>query len=201
MQTLERARWAGSKHGYCRWLAGVLGEQKVGWLSTAKGRGMTPETRGTRPPGGNDLVELGLGRSIGHKRVPKKATRGDPLSTCSRLSLWNGRDRTVNNTSEAAVAGSLPFGGDAVEMGVDLESSGKRATAFRRFNASPECLGTHTHTGGGRRADGTGNGDWGRWGGRGREGAKLARVMPSRKPGDGESLGTSGYLPKAAFTT
>lgn len=45
MQTLERARWAGSKHGYCRWLggggeaAGVLGEQKVGWVSTAKGRG------------------------------------------------------------------------------------------------------------------------------------------------------------------
>lgn len=72
MQTLERARWAGSKHGYCRWLAGVLGEQKVGWLSTAMGRGMTPETRGTRPPGGNDLVELGLGRSIGHKRVPRR---------------------------------------------------------------------------------------------------------------------------------
>lgn len=170
MQTLERARWAGSKHGYCRWLAGVLGEQKVGWLSTAKGRGMTPETRGTRPPGGNDLVELGLGRSIGHKRVPKKAPMGDPLSTCSRHSLWNGRDRTVNNTSEAAAAaGSLPFGGDADEKGVDLESFEKRATAFGRFNASPECLGTHTHTGGGRRADGTGTGTGGDGGGRERE--------------------------------
>lgn len=118
---------------------------KSGLVVDCEGEGDGTRNQRTRPPGGNDLVELGLGRSIGHKRVPKKAPRGDPLSTCSRRSLWNGRDRTVNNTSEAAVAGSLPFGGDAVEMGVDLESFGKRATAFGRFNASPECLGTHAH--------------------------------------------------------
>jgi hypothetical protein len=31
-------------------------------------------------------------------------------------------------------------------MGVDLESFEKRATAFGRFNACPDCLGAHTYT-------------------------------------------------------
>lgn len=200
MQTLERARWAGSKHGYCRWLAGVLGEQKVGWLSTAKGRGMTPETRGTRPPGGNDLVELGLGRSIGHKRVPKKAPMGDPLSTCSRRSLWNGRDRTVNNTSEAAAAGSLPLGGDAVEMGW-ARSRLKSVPLLLAVSMPVQNVWAHTRTlevGDGLTGRGRGLGEMGEGE---REGAKLARVVPSRKPGDGEALEPQvTCLPKTALT-
>lgn len=56
---------------------------KSGLVVDCEGEGMTPETRGTRPPGGNDLVELGLGRSIGHKRVPRRR-RGE---TRCRLAL------------------------------------------------------------------------------------------------------------------
>lgn len=79
--------------------------------------------------------------------------------------------------------------GDAVEMGVGLESFEKRATAFGRFNASPDCLGTHSHTHtmgvltGQGRGRGRGLGETGRGEG---EGAKLARAPPSRRPGDGE---------------
>lgn len=159
MQTLERARWAGSKHGYCRWLAGVLGEQKVGWLSTAKGRGMTPETRGTRPPGGNDLVELGLGRSIGHKRVP----RGRRGETRYRVALdvhyGNGRRQDSKQYVRGGGGGCTACGGgDAVQIGVGLESFEKRATAFGRFNACPECLGAHTYNNGGWVTGWTGRG-------------------------------------------
>lgn len=35
------------------------------------------------------------------------------IECCSRRSLWNGEDRTVNNTSEAAEVDSLPVGDDA----------------------------------------------------------------------------------------
>lgn len=105
-------------------LAGGEGARRaksgLGCRSTAKGRGMTPEpeTRGTRPPGGNDLVELGLGRSIGHKRVPRKVPRRDPLSSRS-LDVHYGMDghSTVNNTSEAAVGSLAVVADDAVEKG------------------------------------------------------------------------------------
>lgn len=150
MQTLERARWAGSKHGYCRWLAGVLGEQKVGWQSTAKGRGMTPETRGTRPPGGNDLVELGLGRSIGHKRVP----RGRRGETRYRVALdvhyGNGQGQDSKQYVRGGGGGcTARDGGDAVEMGVGLESFEKACHCFWPFQCLSRMSGrAHIHNGG-----------------------------------------------------
>lgn len=181
MQTLERARWAGSKHGCCRWLAGVLGEQKVGWLSTAKGRGMTPESRGTRPPGGNDLVELGLGRSIGHERVPRRR-RGETRCRAA-LDVHYGMDGTGQQTIRQRRRRWVrcPLVVVMLLRWVWTWSRLKSVpTAFGRFNACPECLGTHARTRTrtyaqwrwARRADGTGDGDWGRWGARGREGAR-----------------------------
>lgn len=152
MQTLERARRAGSQHGYCRWLVGVLGEQKVGWLSTAKWRG--DDTRNQRNkaawrkwPGraGPEPINWAETR-------PKRTPREDPLSSVA-LDVHHGmgEDRIVNNTSEAAEVDSLPVAvvvcGDAVEMGVGLKSVEKRATAFGRFNACPEMSGRiHIHT-------------------------------------------------------
>lgn len=83
MQTLERARWAGSKHGYCRWLAGVLGEQKVGWLSTAKGRGMAPETRGQGRPAGMTWLSWAWADQLG-TNASQRRRRGE---TRYRLAL------------------------------------------------------------------------------------------------------------------
>lgn len=65
--------------------------------------------------------------------------------------------------------GSLPFGGggDADEMGEDLESFEKSVPLLLAVSMPVQmCLGTHTHNGvWARRADGTGmDGDWGRWG-------------------------------------